>query len=234
MGGGGGDPRWRKNGDRVLDALYSETGDLGKRKPGQDMLSDPEKLLETRNAIRKLLEIGGKLENLMTEKLRHPFEKLNKLLRKEPNRENIENEIQQFSQAAINLIRITKKRERYITSFNETLKTFVKSESVSEISTLIGLTALTDYREYLDDISSISKICQKTIHPVMPRLMQLMDFAIELDRFCKWLRTVLNCNEITGEDDISRMTTAIRDLDLDSFDRIYMTLDQRIKVENRP
>jgi hypothetical protein len=217
-----------------MTVLDSGTRDFKRRKLDRSTLDDPVKLLETRNAIQKLLEICGKLENLMTEKLKPPFERLNPLLREEPGRENIESEIQHLSQDATNLIRITKKRGRYLASFNDALKRFVKSNSVSEISTLIGLTALADYREYLDGISSVSRICQNRIHPAMPKLMQLMDFTIELDKFCKWLHGILNFDEPTGEDDISRMIVAIRDLDLDSYDKIYMGLDKRIEAEKKP
>lgn len=191
-------------------------------------------MTEIKSAMRKLLETNGKLQGLMTAKLQPHFDKFTSFLQDDSAKESIESMIQRLADSTIRLIKIMKKREQTATALTDTIKRFEQSDSVSEISTLIGLTLLTDYKGYLGSIFEITKLCESRIFPIFPKLENFMEFSAELDKFSKWLNNVLNHDDSTGEDDISRMITAIRDLDLNSFNKIYEQLNQRIETERSP
>lgn len=167
----------------------------------------------------------------MAAKLQPHFDKFTSFLQDDSAKESIESMIQHLADATIRLIKIMKKREQTATALTNTIKRFEQSDSVSEISTLIGFTLLTDYKGYSGSIFEITKICESTIFPIFPKLENFIEFSAELDKFSKWLNKVLNHDDSTGEDDISRMIAAIRDLDLNSFNKIYEELNQRIETE---
>lgn len=191
-------------------------------------------MTEIKSAMRKLLETNGKLQDLMAAKLQPHFDKFTSFLQDDSAKESIESMIQRLADSTIRLIKIMKKREQTATALTDTIKRFEQSDSVSEISTLIGLTLLTDYKGYLGSIFEITKLCESRIFPIFPKLENFMEFSAELDKFSKWLNSILNHDDSTGEDDISRMITAIRDLDLNSFNKIYGELNQRIETERSP
>jgi hypothetical protein len=197
----------------------------------QSQHDESAKLAEIRNAIRKLLETNRKLQDLMAAKLQPHFDKFTSFIEDDSRKESIESMIQHLAEATISLIKIMKKREQTATALTDTIKRFEHSDSVSEISTLIGFTLLTDYKGYLGSIFQITKICESRVFPTFPKLENFMQFSAELDKFSKWLHGFLNCDDSTGEDDVSRMITAIRDLDLNSFNKIYEELDKRIELE---
>jgi hypothetical protein len=197
----------------------------------QSQYDESAKLAEIKTAMRKLLETNRKLQDLMAAKLQPHFDKFTSFLQDDSAKESIESMIQHLADATISLIKIMKKREQTATALADTIKRFEQSDSVSEISTLIGLTLLTDYKGYLGSMFQITKICEGRIFPTFPKLENFMEFSAELDKFSKWLHGVVNCDDSTEEDDISRMIVAIRDIDLSSFNKIYEELNQRIELE---
>jgi hypothetical protein len=197
----------------------------------QSRYDESAKLAEIKTAMRKLLETNRKLQDVMAAKLQPHFDKFSSLLEDDSSKESIQSRIQHLAEATISLIRIMKNREQTATALTDTIRRFEQSDSASEISTLIGLTLLTDYKGYLGSIFQITKICESRIFPTFPKLENFMEFSAELDKFSKWLHRFLNCDDSTGEDDISRMITAIRDLDLNSFSKIHEDLNRRLEVE---
>jgi hypothetical protein len=153
------------------------------------------------------------------------------LLTRSSDKQAIAREVQNLNEGLSTLIKTETKRQQSFQNMLEMAKRFEESNSIEEISTLIGVTMLADYKGHADGLNEVVKTCESKIYPGIPILTNLMAFAAELDKICKWTHEILNYDSTAKEDDIIRMVSAIRSQNLDQFNNIYERLDQRLRME---
>ena len=186
-------------------------------------------LAELKSSIRKLIEIYDKIGSLISRK----FSAYGSGNSWGETLERAESKVEPFSRTLSKLVKIRKKLHSSLTTLGNNLKSLENAESVGEISTLIGLTVLADLSEYNDAAAHLMKSYENELLPIIPKLTNLLNIAATANETGKMINHLLDFNATTGEDDFARMATALRDRDIDKFNRIYLKVKQRIEIEER-
>jgi hypothetical protein len=192
---------------------------------------NPDQLNRMKSALRKLVEVYDRLDSLTAKKFGPAIREFSPLLNRSSGKGNVERDVRNLEDGLLALIKLVTRRQESFAKVRDVAKRFEGSNSVGEITMLIGLTLLPDHKEHVDGLNQIVKISENKILPTLPTLTGLVKLAGELEKLCKWTQQILNCDPDTQEDDILRMVSAIENRDIDRFDNIHEKLDQRLKME---
>jgi hypothetical protein len=188
-------------------------------------------LQDARTAIRKLNEIYQRMRKLASRKLRSYGSTL--FLDQDVREEDIERKVIHFGDALVNFLKIRKKTNASMAALEKGLQNLEGAIDVDEISTLIGLTVLSDRREYNRNAARLRDFYDEEIGPTMPDVTKIVRYANESNDFGKWLDRLLNRDLKRGQDDLTEMIEAIRDLDIKKFNETYEQLVKRIEAEEK-
>jgi hypothetical protein len=216
-----------------LRALHNSESVLSRPAKGQSDRDEPVPLQETKLALRKLVEACNRIDILVAREFKLKVNEYDSLLSRSSDKESIAREVHNLNQGLSILMKAATKRQESFKNMLDMAKRFEESNSIEEISALMGVTMLSDYKGHIDGLNEIAVICEKKIYPGIPILTNLMAFATELDKICKWMHDILNYDPTTKEDDILRMVSSIRSQDLGQFNAIFGKLDARLATEEK-
>nr|MDO8100740.1 hypothetical protein [Candidatus Njordarchaeota archaeon] len=188
-------------------------------------------LEEFKGAVQRLSKVYARIRTLLTAKAR--YLRLDSPPNHEMTEEIVGKKFQRFSQAMESYLKSRRKMQAELSVFEKSLRDLEKAESVDEISTLMGLTVLTDHREYRHAMIQIVKCYEDQLCPLFPEIAGIMKFAAQANEVGKWATKLFNYDPSTREDDFTRMIIAIRDHDIDRFNKVHDELIRRIEIEER-
>jgi hypothetical protein len=201
---------------------------------GQVNRGGTRELHETKVSIRRLVEVYDRMDRAIESKFNVKIGEYGSRSAQSSDKEAITREVRKLNDGLSDLIKVAAKRQESFRNTLEMAKRFEESNSVEEISTLIGVTMLADYKGHADGLDQVSKICESKIYPGIQILTNLVGFAAELDKICKWTHKILNYDPASKEDDIVRMVSSIRSGNIEQFNAIYQRLNQNLGAEESP
>jgi len=200
---------------------------LSRASPKQVSIS----LSEFKGAVQRLSKVYARIRTLLTAKAR--YLRLDSPPNHEMTEESVGEKVQRFSQAMESYLKSRSKMKAELSVFEKSLLDLEKAESVDEISTLMGLTVLTDQREYRNAMIRIMGCYEDELCPLFPEIAGIMRFAAQANEVGKWATKLFDYDPSTREDDLTRMILAIRDHDIDRFNKVHDELVRRLDVEER-
>ena len=221
-------------GGHCLGALQNQSSDLRHRTQDQGNRDEPELLKESKFALRKLVEVCGRIDVLAEKRFKIEADENRSLLSRSSDKEVIGRELHDLNEGFSTLVKAATKRQESFRNMLEMARRLEESNSAEEISALIGVTMLPDYKSHINGLNEIAKIYERKIHPSIPILTKLTAFANQLDKIREWMHDMLNYDPTAKEDDIARMVSAIKNQDIVQFNAIFGKLDTRLMAEETP
>lgn len=145
--------------------------------------------------------------------------------------EGVENRFETFARVLSKFLRLRKKLHTGLKVLGNNLRSLEDAESAGEISTLMGLTVLADQRGYNEAAAELMKSYETELLPIAPELTNLLNIGAQANEAAKMINRLFDNDATTGEDDFTRMMTALRDLNFGKFNEIYKRVKQRIEIE---
>jgi predicted transcriptional regulator len=183
---------------------------------------------EAKIAVGKLSVIHGRIYTLMSNMIAPHIVRFSQLFEKGSPLEGAKKEINRFADALVTIVGLAKTQQME-PNIATTVKNLERSQSLEEITTLLGLTVLSEYRERLDRRAQVMKLWKDDIQPSIPKVMFLTGFGNELSNLSQLVRDLLNYDVTTREDDIIRMMRAIQDQKFDVFEEIFRKVQKRLE-----